>query len=96
MSVKNKKINEFQKQKIMRNLVTLDIRLNLNDQFQKLLVQKTIFSQRILDNIIKNESSSLNYCMVLLHYGQNAFTQLTDILIETNQNYIADLLLNTN
>ena len=61
----------FMKHKIMQNLVLLGKRLNLNDRFQKLSVQKKIFFQRILDDILKGESPAFNYCMMLISRGQN-------------------------
>ena len=69
------------KYKIMRNVVTMEKCLNLNDHFQKLFEQKKIFSQRMLDDTMKDESLTLNYYMMLMGYGPSAFTQFTD----TNQ-----------
>lgn len=87
-------MNVFEKETIMQNLVTLEKCLNLNDRFKKLSVQRRIFSQRMVDDIMKRDSPTLDYCMRLLHRGPNAFTQFIDILIETKQNSIVDLLLN--
>ena len=83
------------KHKIMRNLVNLEKCLNLNDQFQKLSRQKKIFCKAMLDNVMKGESPTLNYCMMLMGHGPNAFTQFIDILIKTTQNFVLDLILNT-
>jgi hypothetical protein len=44
---------------------------------------------------MKTDSPSLDYCMKPLRRGPNTFTQFIDILIETKQNDIIDLLLNT-
>ena len=87
-------MNVFEKETIMQNPVTFEKFLNLNDQFKKLSVQRRIFSQRMVDEIMKRDSPALDYCMRLLHRGPNAFTQFIDILIETKQNSIVDLLLN--
>lgn len=87
-------MNVFEKETIMQNLVTFEKCLNINDQFKKLSVQRRIFSQRMVDDIMKRDSPTLDYCMRLLHRGPNAFTQFIDILIETKQNSIVDLLLN--
>ena len=80
---------------IMQNLVTSEKYLNLNDQLKKLSVQKKIFFQRKLDNIMKDEYPALNYCMKLMGRGPNAFIQFIDIPIETKQNIIVDSRLNT-
>ena len=87
-------MNVFEKETIMRNLVTLEKCLNLNDQFKKLSVQRRSFSQRMVDDIMKRDSPALDYCMRLLYRGPSGFTQFIDILIETKQNSIVDLLLN--
>ena len=50
----------FMKPKIMRNLVILEKCLNLNDQFKQLSLQYKIFSQRINDDIMKDESTNPN------------------------------------
>ena len=69
--------------------------LTLNNNFQKLSVQKKIFSQRMLGDIMKDDSPCSDYCMRLRHRGPNAFAQFIGILIETKQNDIADLLWDT-
>ena len=84
-------MNGFEKEKIMQNLVFGTM---LHDQFQKLSVQKEIFSQRRHENIMKDKTPPLDYCIMLMRHGPNAFTQFIDILIETKQNDIVDLLLN--
>ena len=83
------------KHKMMRNLVILEKCLNLNDHFQKPSVQKKIFPQRMLDDTVKDEPPTLNLCMMLMSRSPNALIQFIDILIETKQNVIVDLLLNT-
>ena len=65
-----------------------------NDQFKKLSVQKRNYLRLLNDNM-KDESSALDYCMMLMRHGPNTFTQFIDILIETKQNDIVNLLLNT-
>jgi len=66
----------------LRNLVILEKCGNLKDQFQKVSVQKKIFSQSILDDIMKDESPALTYCVMLMSRGPNAFTQFIDVLVE--------------
>ena len=69
--------------------------LHRNDRFSNLLVQKNIFSERMLDDNMEDESLALNYCIMLMSRSQNAFTQFIGMLIETKQKDILDLLLNT-
>ena len=69
--------------------------LILDGDFHELSVQQKIFSQGTLDNIMGNDSPPLDYCMKLLRRDSNAFTQFIDILIETKQNNIVDILLKT-
>ena len=82
MGVSRTKTDGSEKQKLMRNLVTLEKCLNLNDQFQKLSLQKKFFSERMHDNIMEDDSQTLDYCMRLLRCGSNAFKR---ILIEKKQ-----------
>ena len=63
------------KHKIMGNLVIFEKCLILNHRLQKLFMKKKIFSQRMLDDIMIDESPTLNYCMVLMSHGQNVFPQ---------------------
>jgi len=42
-----------------------------------------MFSQRMLDGIMKEQSQALNYYMMLLSRGPNSSTQFIDKLIET-------------
>ena len=49
----------------------------------------------MLNNISRNDFASLDYCSKLLSRVLSAFTQFIDKLIETKQNDIVDLLLNT-
>ena len=83
-SVRIKKMEGFMKHKIMQNLVILEKFLNLNDRFKKLSMQWKVFSQ-LLDNVMKYESPTMNYSMMLISRGPNAFTQFIDILTETKQ-----------
>ena len=85
----------FMKHKIMQSLVILEKCLNLNDRFQKWSIQKKIFSQRMINDIIQHESPTLNYCMMLMSRGPNVFALFIDTLIEIKQNVIVDILLNT-
>ena len=64
----------FEKQKITQNLV------NPNDHSKELSVQMKIFSQRMLDDIMKNDPPYLNYCLRLKCSGQIAFTQFIHVL----------------
>jgi len=80
----------------MQNLVALGKRFILSDHFQEFSVQRKIFSRRRLDDIIKNDSPSLEYFMRVSPRGPNVFTQFTDIQTERKQDDIVDLLLNTN
>ena len=82
----------FEKQKIIRNLVTLEKCLIL-DNFLVLSLQRKIFSKKMLNDVMKKESPSLDYCIKLLRLGPDIFTQFIDILIETKQNGIMVLLL---
>ena len=78
----------FNKQNILRNLVKLKKCLVLDDDFLELYLQRKIFSHRLLNDILRNESPSYDYCMKLLCCDPNAFIQFIDILIETKQNKI--------
>jgi len=73
----------------MLNLVVLKKCLILNDDFQK------IFSQRMLYDIMRKDSPSLENCMQFLGRDPNAFKQFINILIEMKESNIMDLLLNT-
>jgi len=48
------------KHRIMQNVGILEDCLNLNDRFQKLSLQMNIFSQRMIDDIMKYESPTSN------------------------------------
>ena len=85
----------FKKQKIIGNLVTLEKQLILNDDFLELSLTLNIFFQRMLEDVIRNDSPSPDYCMKVLRRGRDAFTQFIDILIERKQNDIVFLFLNT-
>ena len=75
----------------LEKFLSLDV-----DVVEELFLQKKIFSQRMLNDIIRNDSSfSLDYCMKLLRCEPVAFTQFIDSLIERKQNYIVDLLFKT-
>ena len=88
-------MNKFEKERIRSNLVIMEKHLILDDDFLELSLQRKIFSQGTLDNIMKTDSPPLDYCMKLLRRDSNAFTQFIDILIETKQNNIVDILLKT-
>ena len=66
MRVSRLKMLGYEKQKIIRNLVTLKNFFTVDDDFQDLSLQRKIFSQRILNDIMKNDSLSLNYGMELV------------------------------
>ena len=68
----------FEKQKILQNFVRLKKYLNLNDQYQKLSVEKKMFSGRMLDNNMENDSPILDCCMRLLSCKPNTYTQFID------------------
>ena len=53
----------FEKQKIMQDLETLEKCLILDDDFQEFSLQRKTFSQRLLNDIMRNDSPSLDYCM---------------------------------
>ena len=67
--------------------------LILNCDFLELSYQMKICSQRTLNNITKNDSLSLNYCMKCR--GPDAITQFIGILIEKKTNDIVISLLIT-
>ena len=70
--------------------------LILDDDFLELSLKRRIFSCRgTLDNIMRSDSPPLDYCMKLLKCDSNAYSQFIDILIETKQNHIVDILLKT-
>ena len=75
----------FDKQKNIRNLVTLAKFLILDDDFLELSLPRKIFSQRMLNDIMRNDSPSLDCCMKLVRRGQDAFTQFIGLSIETKQ-----------
>jgi hypothetical protein len=75
--------------------VNLEKCLILDDDILDLFLQRKIFSQRMLNDIMRNDSPSLDYCMKLLRRGPDAFTQFIDILIETKQDDIVVLILTT-
>ncbi|KAK2710751.1 hypothetical protein QYM36_012057, partial [Artemia franciscana] len=56
-------MNEEDKKKIKRNLVALEKKLKLDDQFQRLSVQKRMFSQEMMDDIMCNKV--LRECQVV-------------------------------
>jgi hypothetical protein len=88
-------MDRFEKDKIIRNLVFMEKRLILYDDFLKLSLHRKIFSHGMLLDIMKTNSPSLDYCMMLLRRGTKAFRQFIDTLISTRQNDIVDLLLIT-
>ena len=88
-------MNKFEKERIRSNLVFMEKHLILDDDFLELSLQRRIFSQGTLDNIMKTDSPPLDYCMKLLKCDSNAYSQFIDILIETKQNNFVDILLKT-
>ena len=78
----------FKNQKTIRNLVNLENWLILDDSFLDLSLQTKIVSQRMLNDVMRNGSPSLEYCMKLLRHGPDMFTQFINILIEIKHNYI--------
>ena len=77
------KVTGYQNQEIIQNLVTSKKRLILDDDFLELFLQRKIFSQRMLNDIMANESPCLDCCMKLLRRNRDLFTQFIDALIET-------------
>ena len=69
-------MNKVDRQKIKENLVTLEKWLILKDDFQRMSVQKTIFTQRLIDDTMKNESPGLAYCLRLVCRFPNALVNL--------------------
>ena len=59
-------MNKVDKQNIIGNLDTLEKWLILDDNFQKLSVQKTIFAKRMMNIMMKDESPSLECCPRLI------------------------------
>ena len=87
-------MNKFEKERVRSNLVFMEKHLILDDDFPELSLQRRIFSrQGTLDNIMRSDSPPLDYCMKLLKYDSNAYSQFIDILIETRQNHIVVILL---
>ena len=74
----------------MRNQVTVDKCEILDDNFQVLSLQRKMFSQRTLNDIMGNDFTSLEYFVKLLRRGPDVFTQFIAILIETKQNDIVN------
>ena len=84
MGVSGLKITGFEKQKIIWSLGILEKYLILNDDFLEFSLQRKIFSQKVLNDIMRNKSPSLDYCVKLLRRGPDGFTELIDtILMET-------------
>ena len=67
--------------RIIRNRVTLEKYFIIDDDFLELSLQRKIFSQRMLNDIMRSESPSLNYCMKLFSRGQDAFARFINILV---------------
>jgi hypothetical protein len=88
-------MDRFEKERIMGNLVFMEKRLILDDDFLELSIQRKILSRGMIIDMMKTDSPSLDYSMKLLRRSPKAFTQFIDISITTRQNYIVDLLLNT-
>ena len=78
----------FEKERIMGNLVFMEKSLILDDDFLELSIQRKIFSQGILVDIMKSDSPSLDYCMKLLRRGPKALRgpkAFIDILITSRR-----------
>ena len=67
-------MDRFEKDRIMRNLILMEKRLILDDDFLELSIQRKIFSRGMLVDIMKTDSPLLDYCMKLLRCDPNAFT----------------------
>ena len=48
----------------------------LNDDFQELSLQRKKYSQRMLNNALRMDYSSLNFCMKLIRRGPEALLSL--------------------
>jgi hypothetical protein len=83
------------KERIRSNLVLMEKRLILDDDFLELSLQRRIFSRGMLVDIMKTDSPPLDYCVKLLKCDSSAYSQFIDILIGTKQNLISDILLKT-
>jgi hypothetical protein len=84
----------FKKKKILRNLVILEKCLDVNVEFQMLTIRKKVFSEKMLEILMENETPSLEYCIKLTSCGPNA--QFIDALIETKRkDIVIQLLTNT-
>ena len=72
----------------MCHLLTFKKCLILDGGILELPLQRKIFSQSMLNDIMRNESPSLDYFMKLLHHGPDVVNQFIDILMEPKQNDI--------
>jgi hypothetical protein len=72
-------MDRFEKEKIRGNIVFMEKRLVLDDDFLELSVQRKIFSQGIHVDIMKTDSPPLDYCIKLLRRGPKEFKQFIDI-----------------
>ena len=59
-------MNKFEKERVRSNLVIMEKHLILDDDFLELSLQRKIFSQGTLDNIMKTDSPAMDYCMKVL------------------------------
>jgi hypothetical protein len=53
-------MNEFEKERILLNLVIMETGLILDEDFLELSLQRKIFSQRALDNTIRKDYPSFS------------------------------------
>ena len=53
-------MNKFEKERIRSNLVIMEKHLIMNEDFLELSLERKIFSQGTLDNIMGNDSSPLD------------------------------------
>jgi hypothetical protein len=67
-------MNKFEKERVRSNLVIMEKHLILDDDFLELSLQRKIFSQETLHNIMKTDSPAMDYCMKFLRRDSNAFT----------------------
>lgn len=78
---------------ILRSLVDLTKLLDLNPRFLSLLQQKyKVFSQQMVEDILKNETPALELCFMLVKRGPNAYNNFVGALRETNQFEVLSVL----
>ena len=92
MRVSILKTSGFQKQKNHAESSDFGKCLIKYDDFLELSIQRKMFSKRILDDILKNYSPCLDWCMKLLRHGLDTLAKFIGIIIETKKNNIVDML----